>query len=141
MSAATEVIDWSDVEAAAKICANNHASFESFGWSTEPKDSHRYMILNTSNRDSGLLAKSNEKALTEELLKFDGVWEECHNDWAFGYVDCLVIKVYLKNGKVTKAFEKLCELLQCLEDYPVLDEEDFSRREYEESIENTVVFL
>lgn len=136
MSSNSKVIDWSSVKEAAKLCANNHAKFDSFMWADRPKDPERYMIFYTSNRDSDLLTKSNEHVMQKELEGFNSVRTESHSHWACGYADCLVIKVFKKDGSITKAFEKLCELQQRLEDYPVLDDEDFSDREYEASIEN-----
>ncbi len=131
-------IDWSNVEEAAKLCANNHAKFKDFGWSSEPKDSERYMLFYTSNRDSGIVAKSNEKVINEELLKFHtSVWEERHNHWACGYIDGLCIRVYLKDGKtISKAFRKLCELQQRLESCVALDETDVDKQQYEAAVEN-----
>ena len=42
------------------------------------------------------------------------------------------VVVYTKTGRITRAFRKLYELCERMADYPVLDESDFSRREWEE---------
>jgi hypothetical protein len=41
-----------------------------------------------------------------------------------------------RRGHITRAFRKYHELAQRLADYPVLDEDDYCRREYESTLEN-----
>jgi hypothetical protein len=41
-----------------------------------------------------------------------------------------------RNGRITEAFQKYHELSERLADYPVLDETDYSNREYEATLEN-----
>jgi hypothetical protein len=123
----------------AKRLANNHAKFESFGWSTRreldrPED---YAIVYTSNRDSDALARSNEHVILTALKPFMGwhgdgahCWTESHGHWAVGHADCIVIRVYdATTRELTPAFKAYAELATALEDYPVLDEEDYSERE------------
>lgn len=128
-----------DIDEAAKIAAGNWKNFESFGWSERPDDAENWCIFYTSNRDSELLEKSNEKAINKELEKFDDdVFLMRSSHWAYGYVDQTIIRVY-KNGEITDAFERLHELCMALSSYPVLDESDYSEMCYEEqlrSIEN-----
>lgn len=131
----------SAIEAAAKALANNHSTFESFGWHDSPADCHRWAIVYTNNRDSGILDESNAaqiSAAMEPFINRGTVRAEHHDHWACGWIDGFAIKVYAgKTGeKITKAFRTYCELRAQLEDYPVLDEEDFSRREYESAIES-----
>lgn len=132
-----DTIPWGDVEAAAKLCAGNWQKFECFAWTGDPPNSHLYMIYNYSNRDSTLLTESNAAYIEKTLKKYQSVHFECHNHWAVGYVNAIVIKVYRKDEKtINEGFKKFCEIMAQLEEYPVLDETDYSNREYEATIEN-----
>ena len=42
----------------------------------------------------------------------------------------------LRDGQITAAFRKYHELAERIAEYPVLNEEDYSNREYEATIEN-----
>lgn len=138
------MIHWSDPEEAAKQCANNHQKFESFCWHSAPEDCFNWMIAHTHSRDSDLLTESNADAINEEMKPFyeaDDPDVRPHNagHWAVGWVAGWEIRVYREsNGGlvVTDAFRKWCELQEQLENYPVLDEEDFSRREFEATLAN-----
>jgi hypothetical protein len=68
----------------------------------------------------------------------DDCWEESHGHWAVGHVDGFVIRVFKDEShkEVTSAWQKFCELQGSIEDYPVLDEEDYSEKEYEAAVEN-----
>lgn len=124
-------VDWNDVEAAAEQAANNHADFESFGWHDRPDDAHEWAIVYTHNRDSDLLTLSNADAIAKALEPFEeDAIAERHSHWACGWVDGYALRVY-RNGQITAAFRHYCELRARLEDYPCLDEEDYSRREHE----------
>ena len=127
----------SDIDEAAKELAGNWKKFSSFGWHDEPEDGDNWGIVYTSNRDSGLLAESNEAAINAEMEKFDNdVRFERHGHWGCGYVDGFSIRVFDAKGNVTDAFKALHELAMALADYPVLDESDYSRREYKATLEN-----
>jgi hypothetical protein len=41
-----------------------------------------------------------------------------------------------RRGKITRAFRVYHELAQRLAEYPILDEDDYSKREYEATLEN-----
>jgi len=41
-----------------------------------------------------------------------------------------------KNGDITPAFARYFDLQNALEDYPILDQDDYSTREYEATVEN-----
>ena len=60
---------------------------------------------------------------------------ENHDHWAVGWV-AGVLDPGLQAGSDHQAFRKYHELAQRLADYPVLDEEDYGRREYEDTISN-----
>ena len=58
-----------------------------------------------------------------------------HDHWAVGWIEGFSIRVF-KRGQITRAFRRWHELAQRLADYPVLDDEDYSRREYEDTLSN-----
>ena len=60
---------------------------------------------------------------------------ESHNHWAVGHIDGFSIRVF-RNGEITDAFTKYHELTERLADYPILDEEDYSQREFDATVEN-----
>jgi len=136
-------VDWNDVEHAAKELAGNWRRFESFAWhrSRDLEDAGQWAIIYTSHRDSGLLDQSNAAEIAKHLAPFaDGddadVAFESHNHWAVGHIDGFSIRVFKADGTVTPAFEELCGIKARLEDYPVLNEADYSQREYEAALEN-----
>ena len=139
-----ERIDWSDVKSAAEKLAGNWQEFDSFAWSRGYglEDAERWMIWYTSSRDAGLLEQSNEKAINDRLLPFskgddpDLVFER-HSHWLVGHVDGFSVRVYKADGtNITPAFEEFCRIKEALEDYPILNESDYSEREYEATLEN-----
>lgn len=128
-----------DIDDAAKECAGNHRKFDSFGWFSRPEDDENWMIYNISHRDSGILDESNEHVILKELAPFmegddPDVYQERHSHWAVGHVNALIIRVY-KGEEITKAFKTLHELMVAIEGYPVLDDSDYSQREYDAQIE------
>lgn len=126
---------------AEELC-NNHAKFSSFGWSDRPEDDHLWAIVYTCNRDSDLLEQSNAAIIEKELSIFDE--DQCrserHSHWACGWIDGYVLKVFTDETKTkyTPAFQKYVELAIALEEYPALDDEDFSQREYDQTIEGII---
>jgi hypothetical protein len=131
-----------DLKTAAKEAAGNWRPFECFAWDRtrdldRPED---WTIVYTHHRDSGLLDQSNAAAIEEALEPFtDGddpdVVAERHNHWAVGWIDGFSIRVF-NRGRVTKAFQTYHELVERMTDYPVLDDDDYSRREYEATLAN-----
>ena len=127
----------------AKQAAGNWQNFKCFVWfRDEIEDSENWAIIYTHNRDSGLLDQSNAGVIGNALQPFtDGddpdVVMESHNHWAVGHVDGFSVRVF-KDGQVTDAFRKYQELAEAMDGYPILDEEDYSRRESEATVENIV---
>ena len=131
-----------NIEEKAKLAAGNWKKFDSFAWSRgyDLDDSKSWTIVYTHNRDSGLTDQSNAKTIADDLEQFTeaddpDVVPESHSHWACGWVDGFSIRVF-RDGKITNAFRKYCELMNSLEDYPILDETDYSNREYDAAIEN-----
>jgi hypothetical protein len=130
------------LEDAAKEAAGNWKSWTCFVWDRERdrNDPDNFAIFYTHNRDSGLLAQSNADAIGEAMEPFTDdddldVVMESHSHWAVGHVDGFSIRVY-RNGEITEAFKAYHELSEQLADYPILNEEDYSNREYEATLEN-----
>ncbi len=129
-----------ELETAAQEARGNWQEFDSFGWHDRPEGAEDWAIVYTHNRDSELFDQSNaaeiDKALAPFMEEEDAdVRAEHHGHWACGWIDGYAIRVY-RNGQITEAFRAYHELAARLADYPVLNEEDFSRREYEATLEN-----
>jgi hypothetical protein len=130
------------LEDAAALTAGNWRRFECFCWDRKRDipDTDNWAIIYTHHRDSGLLDQSNADQIANALEPFtdtddpDVVFES-HSHWAVGHVDGFSIRVY-RNGEITESFTAYHDLCERLADYPILDEEDYSRREYEATLEN-----
>jgi hypothetical protein len=130
------------LEDAATEAAGNWKSWTCFVWDRERDldDGDNWAICYTHNRDSGLLSQSNADAISKAIEPFTegedpDVVMESHSHWACGHVDGFSIRVY-RNGEITDAFKAYHELSEQLAEYPILDEEDYSERELEATIEN-----
>lgn len=103
-------------------------------------DADDWAIFYTHNRDSGLLDQSNAAAIGKALEPFTGEDDpdavaERHDHWACGWIDGFAVRVF-KDGAITAAFRVYHELAERLEDYPLLDETDYSNREYDATVQN-----
>ncbi|WP_013627499.1 hypothetical protein [Rubinisphaera brasiliensis] len=143
MATATHLGDMT-IEEAATESAGNWRTFECFVWwrESELERSDHWMIHYTHHRDSGLLDQSNAEQISEALAPFTvgddpDVVEESHNHWAVGHIDGFSIRVF-RDGEITEVFRTFHGLMESLAAYPILDEEDFSNREYEATVENIV---
>lgn len=132
------------IEEAAMESAGNWRTFECFSWWRERDLDHPddWMIHYTHHRDSGLLDQSNSEQIRKKLEPFTesddpDVNEESHNHWAVGHIDGFSLRVF-RDGEITKAFRTLHKLMESLTAYPILNEEDFSNRELEATVESIV---
>ncbi len=131
-----------DLEEAAREAAGNWQKFDCFVWfrQSELDDAENWAVVYTHHRDSGLLDESNAAAIAKALELFaeheptDVVFES-HDHWAVGHVDGLSIRVF-REGQITDAFKAYHKLARRLADYPILDEEDYGRREVEATLRN-----
>jgi hypothetical protein len=130
------------LEDAAAEMAGNWKKFDSFAWfrSREIDDPASWAVIYTHTRESGLLDRSNAAVIAKALEPFtDGddpdVVVESHSHWAVGHVDGFSMRV-MTDGAVTAAFKVYHELQKRMDDYPVLDESDYSNREYDATLEN-----
>lgn len=136
-------IDWTDVDAAAKASAGNWRNFSCFAWHRGYglEDADRWAIFYTSGRDAGLLDQSNHAEIAKLLSSFKegddpDVVAESHSHWAVGYLEGFSIRVYGKDGCITDAFKEFCGIKERLGDYPILNESEYSEREYAATLEN-----
>lgn len=107
-------------------------------------------VVNTQGPDPSTLDASNWRVMLADLqgraVHDDGdqsddpaeyVDTETFSHWAFGYVTHMVVRVLvdtdgpLEASNLTYTFVRAVELAQSLQDYPVLDESDYSELESE----------
>ncbi len=134
-----------DLETAATKVAGNWQRFDSFVWfrDKEVEDAEKWAIVYTHNRDSGLLDQSNAAVISKAMAPFaegdhPDLAFEAHSHWAVGHVDGFSIRVFDAHDEITEAFQRYYELAQAMDDYPILDESDYSERELEATIANIV---
>jgi len=96
-----------------------------------------WAITFSVNRDSELLERTNFEVISTDMQKrFPKSTDVIRFDhWGVGWVDYLIVRMLNRKGEVTKAGIAALEWQGALESYPVADEEEFSKREYEESHE------
>jgi hypothetical protein len=130
------------LEDAAKQAAGNWRQFGCFCWhrQSELNDAENWAIIYTHHRDSGLLDQSNASVIETTLEPFSegdnpDVVFESHSHWAVGHVDGFSLRVF-RNREITEAFRAYHELKERLANYPVLDDDDYSNREYQTTLEN-----
>jgi hypothetical protein len=131
-----------NLEEAAIEAADNWKRFDSFVWfrDRELNDADNWAVIYTHNRDSRLLDQSNAAVINKTMQPFteaddpDVVYES-HNHWAVGHVDGFSVRVF-KDGQITEAFKAYHKLAERIAIYPILDESDYSEREYEATFGN-----
>ena len=131
-----------ELDEAARTAAGNWQHVDSFVWyrDEELTDPENWSIIYTHHRDSGLLDQSNASVIDAALQPFTegdnpDVIAEHHTHWAVGSIDGYAIRVF-RNGQITDAFRAYHHLAEQMAEYPILDEDDYSRREYEATLEN-----
>lgn len=120
----------------AEEAVGNWQKFESFAWFDRPPDEENCAIIPYVHRDSDLMTCSNASVVEKEVEDLPDAWIEQASHWAVGWIAQVVVRVYDGEGEITESFKRVCDLFWAIEDYPVLDDEDLSRREYEAAIEN-----
>lgn len=130
------------LEDAAKQAAGNWRNFECFVWHrrNEIADAESWAIMYTHHRDSGLIDQSNASVIEKVLEPFTegddpDVVFECHSHWLIGHIDGFSIRVY-RNGQITEAYRTYRQIQERIADYPILDEQDYSDREFEATLGN-----
>ena len=91
-----------------------------------------------SGNQADTLEDSNRATIERELKEADpdNVSFSYENHWAVGKINSVVITALDDNGDETPAWIKIVELAAALADYPILDESDFSEREWNELTDN-----
>jgi len=127
-----------DIIERAKKLVGNWKKFGSFAWHEQPENPENWCIVYTVNRDSDLLTESNARAIDEIMKPFvddETARAEDHNHWAYGWIRGYSIMVY-KDGEIAEAFKAWHGIQERLDNYPVMNEDDWSRREFEATLEN-----
>ena len=115
-----------------KTEAEARAVLEPFRWRSSSnyggQDLSNYFCVLGRSRDSGLLETSNWEVGQTEFKQFDSGWEVFgFNHWAVGWIDELMVHEDAPEAVLILA----ANIHSQLQDYPILDEEDYSRREFE----------
>jgi hypothetical protein len=133
-----------ELEQAAEEAAGNWRQFDCFSWlrQYDLDDADDWTIVYTHHRDSGLVDQSNAEVIAKAMERYTkgdnpDVVVETHNHWAVGHVDGFSIRVY-RRGRITRAFRTWHDIQSRLNDYPLLDEEDYSSREREATLQNII---
>lgn len=125
-------------QAEAEQAVKETAEIKNFAYRGEVDLGSTWAITFSMNRDSGILDQSNYAAVKADMEnRFPkDVSDERFNHYLVGWKDVLLVRMLGKNGKVTKAGIAALEWKDREKDYPVLDDEDYSRRELEATLDN-----
>jgi hypothetical protein len=120
----------SNIEKYAKMATEKPQDFGYWG-SSDMFDTWGFTNVD-QNRDSDALEKANFKYITEDLMgSFPEDFRiETYNHWAVGSVDRLVCRVYEEDTDkkvIASSFYLAMEWLDKLDDYPVADEETYTK--------------
>ena len=79
--------------------------------------------------------------MADRLAKYEvggdpDIVSERHSHWVVGHVDGFSVRVLGPDGTTTDAFGKFCRVQEALDGYPILDEDDYSDREYAATLAN-----
>lgn len=108
---------------------DNEQMFET--WTLGPVIQHRNSdILDKSNAKSMIATLESDPSLSED-------WEvvSCGH-WAVGWVEHLSFRVVDEDGNPSRVARVIKGFFDAIEEYPILDEEDFSQMEYDDTLEN-----
>ena len=109
-----------------------------FVWWEQPDDAEEYGLWILSHRDSGLIDQSNGAMIRKRLAKFvesgDVLFFGCSH-WLVGHTNEMAVRVYQPGTTdTTAAFDELAEVVEACDQYPILDDSDYSEREYESAL-------
>lgn len=143
----TATLSAEEVLELAQEMTGNWKRMDCFMWfrESEIEDSDNWAIIYTHNRDAGLLDQSNAGVIGTAMMPFTeddnddpDVVMESHSHFLVGWIAGFSIRCLNSDGKPTEAFARYAELHEAMDQYPILDEEDFSNWEYEATVENIV---
>jgi hypothetical protein len=123
-----------EIIAEAKKRAGAHRQIPDFSWGGEPEDGENWMLYHLAHRDSDFLSQSNTHYIEKNFPdQEDMVDHQSFSHWAVGWIDAVAIRVYDAEGAITEVFQKFYEdVIEALEQYPVLDEDHYSQLEWED---------
>jgi hypothetical protein len=107
---------------------------------SDGSDPDKWALTVSQHRDSGIVDQSNFAVINADMEKRfpDDVEVVSSSHWAVGWIDQLGVRVFDDKGRITDAFHAIVDWKAKLEDYPLADEDDYSRREHEAGIANIV---
>ena len=122
-------------EELADEMAGNEEKFESYARHLPRHEGHGvWAMVYTHNRDSGVVERSNARVIAAEMAKYpDDAHEIRAGHWACGWVEGYEIRTRTPDGTLTDAWIACASLRTSLADYPILNDEDFSREEADEA--------
>lgn len=125
----------------AKDMVGNWQKVDTFVWFDKPEDANNWAIIETHSWDSGLLDISNAAVVDKAMGPYCDdespdakIFKASH--WACGWTKGYAIRVYNIAGDITEAFKAYARLAIMIDYYPVLDELDYSERQYKATLEN-----
>lgn len=111
-----------------KDVVKNPSGWDSFANYIGPTEFGEFDCLLTQNRDSDVLQRSNFKSALKKLGgEGDNVEIHRFGHWACGWWEVLAVK------RGTPQHAIALQIEEKMEDYPVVDDEDFSREEQDEA--------
>lgn len=130
--------DFRSIEDAAKHYAGIWGSVFSYwseynGLDYTEEDLERYGFYFTYGDyvRSDLVYRSNHEVMAAELRKYKDF-----NTFYRGYANYFIIPVYTPKGRITACFRRFYEMLEAIDEYPLLDEEHHSRLCEQVALEN-----
>lgn len=124
------------LEQAAEQAAGNHLKWPFF-WHYKPDNPEDWFILHLSY-DPHVLDVSNAEVIISRLARIspEGAnWRRESYGGAFGHGSGYSVRVYGTDRSITPEFACLYAAYMEIADYPVLDEDDYSRRESEGALQ------
>jgi hypothetical protein len=88
-----------------------------------------YYVVISHHRDSGILDESNYHAVYKTLKDYKGFVAPRFRNWLVGWHETIMI-----HESDTEGIDTAQELMDALSDYPILDDVDFSNREWDEVV-------
>ena len=106
-----------------------------FGFTSELRRLFKFKIAATVTRDSSLIERSNWNSFITRLDEIGSERAACYEiihcrHWSCGWIDFLVI-----NPRNIKMIELAEEILEKLEDYPVIDDDNYYQMLYNKTAE------
>ena len=125
-----------DIQALAEQAVKDSAEIPDFSYSGELDLGRTWAFTIAQTRDSDALVLSNFQTIWDDMFKRfpEDVENTRCSHWACGWVEYLTVRMLDSEGQVTEAGRAILKWRERLEDYPVADEEDFSRREHEDAL-------